>query len=60
VPDDALPDSFAGQRWTYRATQLVPLLVFLGIGVVFVLVGRWENQESGRAAPGAAARTVRG
>lgn len=43
-PDDALPDAFAGQRWSYEVTQLVPLAVFLAVGVAFYLIGRWETR----------------
>ncbi|WP_169736662.1 APC family permease [Pseudonocardia spinosispora] len=46
-PDDALPSAFEGQRWTYEVTQLVPLALFLAIGVAFFLIGRWET--SGRS-----------
>jgi amino acid transporter len=39
-PDDALVDlSFSGQRLQYELTQLLPLLFFVGVGVVFYLVG---------------------
>ena len=60
VPDEALPDSFAGQRWTYELTQLVPLVVFLGIGVVFVLIGRWEARRSAEELPAHLSERVRG
>jgi len=37
---DSLPSSFAGQRKAYTLTQVIPLLFFLVIGVVFYLLGR--------------------
>jgi glutamate:GABA antiporter len=43
--DDALPDAFAGQRWAYEVTQLVPLALFFGIGVAWYLVGRWQARS---------------
>ena len=42
--DDALPAGFEGQRWSYELTQLVPLVLFLAIGVAFVLIGRRETR----------------
>ncbi|WP_084210866.1 APC family permease [Pseudonocardia acaciae] len=50
-PDDALPAAFAGQRWAYEVTQLVPLAVFVGIGVAFYLVGRWETRSRPASEP---------
>ena len=39
-PDDALVYlSFGGQRLQYELTQLLPLLFFVGVGIVFYLVG---------------------
>jgi amino acid transporter len=38
-PDASLPSGFAGQRWQYEASQFVPLLVFLGLGVLFYALG---------------------
>jgi glutamate:GABA antiporter len=37
--DDALPEGFEGQRLDYEIAQLVPLLVFIGIGVLFYALG---------------------
>ncbi|SDZ39995.1 Amino acid transporter [Amycolatopsis xylanica] len=39
-PDDSLPSSFAGQRWPYFWSQLIPLALVIGIGVLFQLIGR--------------------
>ncbi len=33
--DAGLPEQFAGQRWTYEATQLVPIALMLGLGLLF-------------------------
>jgi glutamate:GABA antiporter len=50
-PDDSLPSGFApvvdsagavthaAQRWQYEASQLVPLALFITLGVVFYLLG---------------------
>jgi amino acid transporter len=39
-PDDALASlDFAGQRWQYEASQLIPLAFFLGLGVLFYVLG---------------------
>ncbi len=40
-PNDSLPSQFAGHhgRLTYELTQIVPLLVLLGIGVAFYFAG---------------------
>jgi glutamate:GABA antiporter len=37
--DNGLPSTFKGQRTAYELSQLVPLAVFIGIGVVFYLMG---------------------
>ncbi len=38
-PDDSLPTGFAGQRLPYEMTQIVPLIVFLVIGLIFYALG---------------------
>jgi glutamate:GABA antiporter len=38
-PDSQLPSGFAGQRWQYEASQLIPLAFFILLGVVFYLLG---------------------
>lgn len=38
-PEAALPTGFAGQRMQYELVQFIPLLVFIGIGVVFYVLG---------------------
>ncbi len=37
--DDSLPDAFAGHRWQYEVSQLVPPLLFTLICVVFYMLG---------------------
>jgi amino acid transporter len=37
--NDSLPDGFAGQRLQYELSQLVPLLIFILLGVVFYIAG---------------------
>ncbi|MGF7238937.1 MAG: APC family permease [Frankia sp.] len=38
--DDSLPDGWAGQRGQYTLSQLIPLAVFVLIGISFWLAGR--------------------
>jgi amino acid transporter len=38
-PDSQLPSGFAGQRWQYEASQLIPLAFFILLGVVFYALG---------------------
>lgn len=37
--DASLPDGFQGQRWAYELSQLVPLALFIGLGVLFYALG---------------------
>jgi amino acid transporter len=37
--DASLPEEFAHQRFQYEVSQLVPLALFLGIGILFYLLG---------------------
>lgn len=37
--DESLPEGFEGQRWNYEVAQLVPLLIFILIGVLFYAAG---------------------
>jgi amino acid transporter len=37
--DDSLPEGFEGQRLNYEVAQLVPLLIFILIGVLFYAAG---------------------
>jgi amino acid transporter len=37
--DASLPEEFAGERLQYEVSQLVPLAVFIGIGVLFYVLG---------------------
>ena len=39
VANDSLPTAFAGQRVSYEVSQLVPLVLFLLLGVVFYISG---------------------
>lgn len=45
-PDSALPGGFAGQRGQYELTQIVPLVFFLLLGVVFYALGRPTREKS--------------
>jgi glutamate:GABA antiporter len=38
-PNSQLPAGFAGERWQYEASQIIPLLFFIGVGVVFYWLG---------------------
>lgn len=38
-PDDSLPTGFGGQRMSYEKTQILPLIIFLVIGLVFYAMG---------------------
>ena len=38
-PDSQLPSGFAGERWQYEASQLVPLGIFIACGVLFYVLG---------------------
>jgi glutamate:GABA antiporter len=38
-PNDSLPSGFEGQRWQYEASQFIPLLFFIALGVVFYILG---------------------
>ncbi|MGF6888424.1 amino acid transporter [Nocardia sp. GAS34] len=44
-PNDSLPAGFTSQRMAYEVTQVVPLVLFLGIGVVFYLIGRYQKRS---------------
>ncbi|WP_088285592.1 APC family permease [Kineosporia sp. A_224] len=37
--NDSLPEEFAGQRLQYELSQLVPLALFIGLGVLFYILG---------------------
>lgn len=37
--NDSLPEEFAGQRLQYELSQLVPLALFIGLGVLFYVLG---------------------
>jgi len=38
-PNASLPSGFAGERWQYEASQIIPLLFFIALGVVFYWLG---------------------
>jgi amino acid transporter len=38
-PDASLPSGFEGQRWQYEASQFIPLLFFIALGVLFYILG---------------------
>ena len=42
-PDGALPEGFT--RFEFEATQFVPLLLFIGLGVLFYVMGSKTRQE---------------
>ena len=43
--NDSLPEEFAGQRLQYETAQLVPLMIFVGIGVLFYVLGAKTRRE---------------
>ena len=58
-PDASLPSGFEGQRWQYEASQFIPLLIFIAIGVVFYFLGAPTRRQQvdvpiGEAVPAAA------
>ncbi|MGC0328430.1 amino acid transporter [Streptomyces sp. SAI-170] len=44
---DSLPESFAGQRLQYTLSQVVPLALFVGIGLAFYAAGARTRREKG-------------
>ncbi|WP_407554200.1 APC family permease [Streptomyces sp. Pv4-95] len=54
----SLPESFAGERLQYTLSQVLPLLLFIGVGLLFAVLGA-PARRRGRAAE-AAARAERG
>jgi amino acid transporter len=44
---DSLPESFAGQRLQYTLSQVVPLALFVGIGIAFYAAGARTRREKG-------------
>ncbi|WP_194853211.1 APC family permease [Nocardia sp. SYP-A9097] len=55
-PDDSLPSGFTGERLQYTLTQLVPLVLFIVIGLCFVLIARRQRREDEAAAAVAVAQ----
>jgi hypothetical protein len=43
-----LPESFAGQRAQYTLSQVVPLLLFVGLGLVFYAMGARTRRRVGK------------
>ncbi|MDQ2730070.1 MAG: APC family permease [Armatimonadota bacterium] len=39
-PDDSLPSSFSHHRMDYELSQIIPLLFFVGLGILFYWMGR--------------------
>src|ERR1700727_2222916 len=49
---DFAPEGWThGERWTYLATEVVPVLVFVLIGVLFWRMGKKTREETVRLAP---------
>jgi glutamate:GABA antiporter len=49
--DASLPEGFAGKRAAYELTQFVPLLLMVGLGLVFYALGtRTRRQQAGGTA----------
>lgn len=49
-PDESLPDGFAGQRLQYTLSQVIPLVVMIGVGLLFYALGAKTRRQSARAA----------
>ena len=58
-PDAALPSGFAGQRWAYETSQLIPLAVFLLLGLLFYRLGAPARRTQVDVAVGAPAGEAR-
>jgi glutamate:GABA antiporter len=50
-PDASLPEGFAGQRLAYEVTQIAPLLLFLGLGLLFYALGRPTREQAHSVSP---------
>jgi amino acid transporter len=44
-PDDSLPTGFAGHRLAYELTQIVPLIVFVLVGLICYAMGAGTRAE---------------
>ncbi|MCA1595612.1 MAG: APC family permease, partial [Chloroflexi bacterium] len=44
-PDDSLPTGFSHLRAQYELTQVVPLVLLLGVGLLFYRIGRKTREE---------------
>ncbi|MFI7336464.1 APC family permease [Streptomyces sp. NPDC050085] len=53
---DSLPASFAGQRLAYTLSQVVPLALFIGIGLVFYACGARARRGGAATDPGTGSR----
>ncbi len=56
-PDDSLPDGFAGQRLQYTLSQVLPLVVMIGIGLLFYALGAKTRRQTARTAAAGATPT---
>jgi len=57
-PDDSLPEGFEHQRLEYTLSQVIPLVVMIGIGLLFYALGApTRRQARAEAASAAAAPT---
>ena len=43
-PDSQLPSGFEGQRLQFELSQLIPLALFIGLGVLFYILGKPTRQ----------------
>ncbi|GAS89411.1 APC family permease [Mycolicibacterium brisbanense] len=48
TPDDALPAGFAGDRLGYELGQLIPMGLFIAMGIGFYLIGQREMRRADR------------
>ena len=46
-PDSSLPDGWAGQRGAYELSQFIPLLVLIGLGFLFYVLGAPDAPPAG-------------
>jgi hypothetical protein len=50
-PDASLPSGFAGHRLQYELSQIVPLAVMAGVGLLFYALGWRTRRQQVAAAP---------
>jgi amino acid transporter len=51
IPDDSLPEGFSHRRLDYELTQLLPLVFFILMGVLFWVLGSRTRKESSDSTP---------